>query len=215
VVKPPLVGSSIQPDMGASASKPKRPSYFVVLTTLVSMIGLFGWTDGCEVIRALHNPTKMKIAAERIPDLRWSPPVLDALVAIRSQALPMAIADLLLGILLWLTAIALLFGRSQVRALLMQVLGAYAVFLCISHVLYGPLRVARLDAVVSAGLPKVEGHSPEEVASAMRTLGIWFEHGKLVVKLAILAGGAVAMTRPRVRAWLGLSGPRTTNRPGP
>lgn len=201
-----IVVASLRPSSEFPSVRPKRPVYFVLVLTLVSIVALFGWTDGCQTIRTLHNPYAIKTAAERNLDSRaaqWEKTLVDAVVAQRSQTWPLAVGQFLLGLLLWLTATAFLFGRGQVRSLLLQALAAYGALLCVAFVLRTPLRAMQLEALLSGDLPTVEGRSRDEVMSAMRLLAVWMARGVLALQLGVLAAAAVAVTRPGVRAWLG------------
>jgi hypothetical protein len=198
----PIVVASIRPSSEYSSVRPKRPVYFVLVLTLVSIVALFGWTDGCQTIRTLQNPYAIKAAAERNLDghaAQWEKGLVDALVAQRSHAWPLAVGQLLLGLLLWLTATALMFGRGQLRSLLLQALCAYGALLCVAYVLRAPLRAMQLEALLSGDITNLQGHSREEVAFWMRM----FARGALAMQLGVLTAAGIVVTRPRVRAWLG------------
>jgi hypothetical protein len=201
------VADSIRPASLAPASRPKRPIYFVLLLTLVSLLGLFGWTNGCETMKVLHDPHPARAAVERIADVQQAQvklSLLEALLAHRARAVPIAAGQFLLGLLLWVSTLGILFGRGRMRSLLVQAMVAYGAFLCVSYVVEAPVRALEIGAIATtlADVPAVEGYPHEKMVALTRFVLSWVPRGVLATQLAILAAGLVALTRPRVRAWL-------------
>jgi hypothetical protein len=201
------VADSIRPASIAPASRPKRPLYFVLLLTLVSLLALFGWTNGCETMKLLHDPLPARAAIERIADLqdaRMKLSWIEALVANRTRAVPLAAGQFLLGMLLWISTLGILFGRGRMRSVLLQAMVAYGAFLCVSYVVEAPVRAVGLHEieVTLGGAAPVEGYSQERMAALTRFVLSWLPRGVLATQLAILGAGAFALTRRRVRAWL-------------
>ncbi len=207
----------IRPTSNAPLVRPKRPLYLVAVLTLISILAILGWTDGCQTVRTLRNPHEMKAMVERTEDPRavqWETALIDAMVVRRARTLPLAVAQFLLGFLLWSTTMGLLFGRGHLRVLLMQALVAYAALLSVAFVVRAPLRGVQIESLLTGDLPSVEGHSREDMAATLRVFAIWMARGVFALQLGILGSGLFVLTRPRVRAWLSPSVPIDTGRNG-
>jgi hypothetical protein len=178
--------------------------YFVLLITLVSLLALFGWTNGCDTMRVLYDPHQARASIEKSADAHRAKlelPLVDALLANRSRAVPIAAGKFVLALVLWISTLAILFGRGKVRSLLIQTMVAYGVFLCVSYAVRAPMRAMEIEAWLGE-MQAVEGHTQEEVVAVVRPVAFWVARAILASHLAILAAGVFARTRPRVRAWL-------------
>jgi hypothetical protein len=170
---------------------------------LVWLVGLAGWRNGCESIEMLHNPEQVRAAIEQSQDTemaRKQVARIDTLLAYRKLVTPLAVGEFLLGSLLTFAAGTVLWGRRHARGLLLQAILVYAVFLTIDYALRRPVRARDIDLWISdPQLPQLVGQPAAELAAWFR----WLFRGLLAAQLAVLGGGLLAMTRPRVRALLG------------
>jgi hypothetical protein len=167
---------------------------------LVWLVGLAGWRNGCQAIETLHRPEQVRASIEQSQDTemaRKQAARIDTLLAYRKLVTPLAVGEFLLGSLLTFAAGTVLWGRRHARGLLLQAMLAYAAFLAVDYVLQRPVRAHDIDLLVSdPQLPQLAGQPAAELAAWFR----WLFRGLLAVQLAVLGGGLLAMTRPRVRA---------------
>src|SRR4051794_8472509 len=127
---------------------------------------------------------------------------IDMVLAFRKTVTPLAVAQLLLGSVLTLSAGLTLLGRPRVRTLALQAIVAYAIFLPLDYVLRQPMRAFAIDAFADgSAFPAMSGDGATLDAIEQRTVFWWVYRGALAVQLLVLILGFIAMTRPRVRAF--------------
>jgi hypothetical protein len=175
-----------------------RPGYLVIALLVAWFVGLRTAHEGYVVMSVATNPLTGDSLA-LAPVLRDA--MVQSLTDTANVAVPLGLAQLLLGgLLMSLAAIALFRGRVSVSFTL-QTLLANAALAVVGHVLGAPVREAMVR--VLAGSPELLGVdagvvSREELVSVYR---LAFHLG-LAVQVGVLALLAFAFTRPAARAFL-------------
>lgn len=184
----------------------KRPVYLVVALLMVWVVGLFGATEGYQTIEMLRRPDGVRLEHSRIGDAasaRQLETVIGTVLEFRKTVTPLAIAQLLLGTMLTLTAGLTLLGRGQARRYMLQAMVVYALFLPVDYLMRRPMRAVAIDSFaegITFPPPPSGATAPPEVLD-QRVFLWWAYRGALGLKLVILTAGVFAMTRPRVRAF--------------
>lgn len=196
---PSAVPASIPPSRAPS----RRPVYLVIALLLVWIVGLFGAAEGCQTVDILHRPEAVRMESNHINDVEIAKRVeshIDTILALRRMVTPLAIAQLLLGSVLTLSAGLTLLGRAQLRSLAIQAMLAYSLFLPIDYLIRRPMRAFEINSIAE-GLAYAPGGGPTLDAIDQRAIFWWAYRGALALKLIILSCGILALTRPRVRAF--------------
>jgi hypothetical protein len=182
----------------------RRPPYLVLALFAVWMVGFFGASEGCRTVDVLHRPGEVRAALSHITDVqleRRQEALVDTTLAFRTIVTPLAVGQVLLASLLTLTTGLTLLGRRRLRRVALQAMLAYSVFLPIDHLVRAPVRAHAIDAMTSDTVlhPLAAGEAPSRVE--LRAAYLWAYRSALGLQLAVLAMGAFALTRPRVRAF--------------
>jgi len=130
----------------------------------------------------------------------------DTTLEYRKTVTPLAIGQMLLGSLLTLTTGLTLLGRRRLRQVALQAMLAYALFLPLDHLLRTPVRASAIATMTNDTSihPVPEGQAGESARAELRAAYDWAFRSALAIQLGILALGAFALTRPRVRAFFGV-----------
>ncbi len=199
------------------AARTKRPWYLILALLICSGLGACGSTDGwrnIEVYRGVplelpemtreEDRQSMQAAADKL---------LAAMDAERSRLFPMSVAELVLGIAMFVFAAAAMTGRGGARRVLVQLVAAQAVLVLAMFLLTPKLRWAPVDILLAqANAKELEhGDKPEVVAQNAPAIRVAYR-GALIAGLAlrtVLAGLViVALTRQRSRQFYEAAGER-------
>jgi hypothetical protein len=182
-----------------------------VALVLVWMVGVFGATEGCHTIEILHRPDAVQTSVNRIGDAELAKrqeALNNTVLAFRNMVTPLAIAQLLLGTLLTLAAGLTLLGRTEARNVALQVIVVYALFLPLDYVMRGPMRAVDIDAMSEGVTFSPPNGGPAPDMADLRLVYWWAYRTALALRLAVLAMGLIALTRPRVRDFFARSAER-------
>jgi hypothetical protein len=194
-----------EPSLPPVPAPARRPPYLLLALFAVWMVGFFGASEGCRTVDVLHRPGDVRAALSHISDVqleRRQEALVDTTLAFRATVTPLAVAQLLLGSVLTLATGLTLLGRHRLRRVALQAMLAYALFLPLDHLVRAPLRTHAIDAMVNDVVlhPLAEGESLG-ARTELRAAYLWAFRSALALQLGILAMGAFALTRPRVRAF--------------
>lgn len=177
---------------------PARPGYLVLALIVAWFVGLRTAHEGYITARIAQD----SFAGD---SLALPPPLRDALVegisSGGSAALPIGIAQVILGgLLLWVSALALFRGRISV-SFAVQVLAANALVAILAHVTGAPVREAMIGVLTSS--PELLGAEVAEAERAMLPSAYeWAFLLGLLIHLGVLGALTFAVTRPGARAFL-------------
>jgi hypothetical protein len=202
------------------AGKSGRPWYLVLALLICSGLGAFGATSGWETIEIYRGASVdfthgLGREEDRASVQAGGDRMLEAMDAERSRMFPLAAAELVLGVSMFVFAAAAMMGRGGARRILVQLTIAQTA-LAISTFFLAPrtrwalleLKVAQVEAAQLEG-----GTRPEVVEQQMPILRA-FSRGMSVAQLAVQAGITalivVALTRQRARAFYDTQSERPT-----
>jgi hypothetical protein len=154
-------------------------------------------------METLHDPNVQREAISKLSNAehaRQSEIIIDTALQFRNIVTPLAVGQFLLASLLTLTAGLTMVGRGQARRLALQAMAAYAIFLPLDYVTRAPVRAVMIAAFSQSMPPLVLDTG---VGVDQGTVIYWAFRFGLGLQLAIVAGGILALTRPRVRAFFG------------
>ncbi len=181
----------------SAPKRPSRPVYLVIALVVAWFLGLGTFNEGYMLASIARDP----LAGDSLnvpPAVRDT--VVDTIVGASQIALPLGIAQILLGALLIVVSAATLFGGRMPLSFTLQVLAANVVLAVVAYFLAAPIRESLLQALLATPEFKAEaeaagGLPPEQLYPWFRRLNLLFHVGALS-----LAG--LALTRPAVRAFL-------------
>lgn len=198
--------------------RPERPRYLFVALVVALLFGVGCWTDGCGRINfyhAQHDHARALNAAIRDEGERSRAEALyqryvDVADQARHRAFPTAVAIFILGAALLALAARGLAGRTNARALLMQVVFAQAVAVVLSYYLTRDVRAAQLDWEVERTLMERRETMPadqyEQLVPMMHRVRTVIDPSWLVFRTIASALILFALTRPRSRAFFDAAG---------
>lgn len=182
--------------------RPKRPLYLTATLLVLAVMGLHRATESAGTLDVLRHPDLAGQIVGRATDPRaaqaWDA-WLSALIEAHRITLPVSIAGVILGALLAITATLTWLSDGRTRRWFLQAIGANAVFSVAAHLANRPVRADML-ARLRGSLAGDAALGPAEVDQLLRVIG-WSYPIALALQLALLVGGAVALSRPRARAF--------------
>ena len=180
-----------------------RPWYLVAAMVVTWFIGVQGLTDGLRVATFLHHgvvPTADDEATDDgAPPRPSALPPRPALADARDTTFPLAVAEALLSGLLVVASGFAMSGRKGARSLAVQAIGVNAVYLILEYALTPAIRAAWVEtfARTAEAMPK-----PNDYAIFTSREFLWgLDRARLAVHLGVLGLGALALTRPRTKAF--------------
>jgi hypothetical protein len=187
---------------------------------ICSGLGAFAASDGWETIEVYRgaqldftrNITREEDrAAIQAAGDRW----LDAMEVERPRLFPLASAELVLGLGMFVFAAAAMMGRGGARKFLVQIVIAQTALVIATFVLTPKTRWAPIEVKIAEfrGDRLAQGESPDNVeqqVSISRTFARGISVAQLVLRSAIAALIVVALTRPRARAFYDAHSERPT-----
>jgi predicted cation transporter len=190
----------------------RRPFYLVIALVTLWLVGMNAASEGLGVIEILKNPFSTLFSLLGSQSLELMRQATASGVAHTSRvALPLGIAQAMLGIMLVAVAFKGLFGRKASVSFALQVIVANAAIAVVGYALRQPIRGSIIDAVVASGL---ETRPPNMTATEFdrRTRTQWWLQFRvrLGLELAALGFGAIALTRRSARAVLTRPEPSTS-----
>ncbi len=133
----------------------------------------------------------------------------------RPRVFPLAVAELVLGVAMFIFAAAAMTGRGGARRVLVQIVIAQALLVLATFVLTPTLRWSNIDIMLAQANVKAlsHGEKPETVELTVPALRVFYRGviiALLVVRSAVAALIVVALTRPRARAFYDAQSERPT-----
>ena len=192
-----------------------RPWYLVAAMGLMWVMGVFGATGGCSELSYLRGSQEMPDEITRGVDEAEHPIMriemvrqqarLLALAQMHARAFPLAAARMLLCLLLVLVAGAAIAGRRHARTLALQAIAGNAILVVIAYLLHGPVRDAIASAVAEDAVENVSGPLPgmnrEQTVELFRSQQLESERLRVGLELSVFAMAALALARPRSKAY--------------
>jgi len=183
---------------------PKRPLLMSFGLLVAWFLGLRSLQEGWTSIRLVRDPLT-------IEEVGWPEPVREALLqsmqANAGVALPLAVAQLVLGLVLVTLAGASLFAARLPLRFFLQLLAVSALIAVVGYWLGEPTRRAVISALVH--VPDVMDSSELDESSRYAVFR-WGFRFSLALHLAALAFSAFALTRRSVRDFLASAAPPPT-----
>lgn len=190
----------------------RRPFYLVIALVTLWLVGMSTATEGMGVIDSLRNPFSTLyslLGSQTVEVMRQA--TANGIAHTSKSALPLGIAQLMLGILLVGVAFKGLFGRRASVSFALQVIAANAAIAIVGYALRQPIRGSIVDAVVANGMEaRPSGVTATEFERRMRIHWWWQFRVKLGLELCALGFGAIALTRRSARAVLARPEPSTS-----
>ncbi|MBI4956288.1 MAG: hypothetical protein HY908_30000 [Myxococcales bacterium] len=187
----------------------RRPFVLALALVVLALAGAFGSASGCSAVSYLRGaqsvlpepghelPAVLRLALvrERVR--------LEALAAHHRVAFPLSVGNVLLGGLLLAASVGALAGRGWGRNLALQAIGAAGVFAVVEFAMLGPVRAEVARAVGREAAATEPGHGGDDQAAVeYARLAHAAEWGRfLLFEIVVLGGAALALTRPRARAF--------------
>jgi hypothetical protein len=188
----------------------RRPFYLVIALVTLWLVGMNAATDGFTVIEAVKNPfsTLFTIFGSQALEGVLRQATADAIAHTSRVALPLGIAQMMLGILLVAVSFKALFGRRASPSFAVQVIVANAAIAVVGYALRQPVRGRVVDAIMASGVEqRPQSITPVDFDRMMRTKWWWTYRLRLGLELAALGFGAIAVTRRSARAVLARAEP--------
>lgn len=204
-----------RPAMDNAAPDARRRPWFLILALVVcSILGAGGFIGGTETV-AVYRTTQLDTSV-RLKDLKEDAHRQDAQASVdhlvevleqeRPKMFPLSVAELILGLAMFILAAAAMAGRSGARSSLVQIVLVQAALIVGTYVATPKVRWAasEMELTIRAGELEETGNDPAMVKDTVRrfrqiepviTGGVL--GGRLLVALLIV----VALTRKRTRAF--------------
>lgn len=185
---------------GGASTAPSRPVYLIIALVVAWFLGLGTLQEGYVLASVAHDPLQAD-------SLGTDPGIREAIATSISQAshvaLPIGVAQVILGGLLVVTTAALLFGGRVPVAFALQVITANGVLALVSYFAAAPIREAMIQAALEA--PEFKEQALELGQRNAETMYAWFKRVNLMLHIGALGLAALALTRPAVRRFLAYS----------
>jgi hypothetical protein len=178
----------------------------VIALVTLWLVGMTAAAEGFAAIEIVRNPFSSAFGSLRgdaAQDL-LTRSFVDGVISVSRVALPLGVAQIILGALLVAVSSKALFARRASPWFALQVIAANVAVLIVGYALYQPVRGRVVDAIVSSGIE----HRPQSIAPAdfdklVRLKSWWTFRFRLGIQLAVLGLGALAVTRRSAREVLG------------
>jgi hypothetical protein len=186
-------------------SSTRRPIFLVIALVAMWLVGMNAAAEGWVAIQVVRSPLDVAPTTVGAPDLETvvRTAFVAALSASSKTALPLGIAELIVGALLVGVAAKALFGRRASPSFALQVIMANVAVLVLGYSLRQPLRARVVEAVVASGVeerpPQV---SEQDFQDIVRTKWWWSFRVGLSIQLMVLGLSALAITRRSARELL-------------
>lgn len=190
----------------------RRPFYLVIALVTLWLVGMSTAGEGIGVLEILKNPfsTLFSLLGPQAGEAMRQATA-NGIAQTSRTALPLGIAQLMLGSMLVAVAFKGLFGRRASVSFALQVIAANAAIAIVAYSLRQPIRASIVDAVVASGMEtRPPGEGAREFERRVRSHW-WLQFRvRLGLELAALGFGAIALTRRSARAVLARSEPSTS-----
>jgi hypothetical protein len=193
------------------SGKSGRPWYLVLALLVCSGLGAFGATDGWETIEIfrgaqLEVPHTITREENRVMVQAATEKMVESMEAERARLFPLAAAELVLGVSMFIFAAGAMMGRGGARRILVQIAIAQTTLVLVTFLLAPKSRWGWSDLHIaqSAAMQIEHGETREAIEQQMP---IWraFSRGISIAALALRTGitalVVVALTRQRARAF--------------
>ena len=191
----------------------RRPIYLVIALVALGMVGLKSAAEGFAYVAIVRNPFSPALSTmsgDAVQDLVRRA-FIDGILSIPRVALPLGVAELLLGAVLVFVSTKALFARRASPWFAFQTILANAAVLVVGYALWQPVRGRVVDAVVASGVEqRPAAISPVEFDKLIRIKAWWTFRLQLGLELAVLGLGAFAVTRRAARQVLTRQEPSTS-----
>ncbi len=188
-----------------SEEAPKRPVYLVIALIAMWLTGMNAAAEGWFAIEVIQNPLVSAPSSVAAADL--DSVVQFALIAAIADnaryALPLGIAELILGSMLVLIAAKALFGRRASPSFALQVIFANLIVIIVGYALRQPVRERVVQEVMQSGLEERPAQiAPADFQALIHTKWWWTFRVHLGLRLAALSLAALALSRRSARELL-------------
>ncbi len=183
----------------------RRPFYLVIALVTLWLVGMNSAAEGFAVIEIVRNPfsTTLSALGAQALDGVLKHAIADGIAHSSRVALPVGIAQLILGLMLVTVSAKALFGRRASPSFAVQVIVANAAIVIVGYALRQPVRASVVDAVATSGVEeRPPSISPADFNRLVRAKWWWSFRVRLGLELVALGFGAIAITRRSARAVL-------------
>jgi hypothetical protein len=179
------------------SAPPKQPAYLAVALTVAWFLGLTTVQEGYVALRLVRDP--LSVDSLGLPG-RIAEALVDGVMASGQSALPVSLAQFLLGGLLVVVSAGLLFGARIPVHFAVQVMLVNLGFAGFAYYMNEPMRRGIIDALLSL--------QPADMEPALQhETYVWGFRVGLGMHMTALALSVLALTRPGVRHFLAHSAP--------
>jgi hypothetical protein len=179
--------------------QPRRPTYVVVALLMAWFLGMGTVQEGYVFVRLVRNP----LAADELSLPAGLREVLaESVQQFAHVALPIGVAQMLLGGVMVLVCAATLFGARTPVNFCLQVLGANAALAIAMHVFAAPIREALIQALINSAELRTETFGADYATTFQRnpeSIYQWFNRLNLAMHLGALGIASLALTRPKAK----------------
>jgi uncharacterized membrane protein YtjA (UPF0391 family) len=189
----------------------RRPVFLVIALVALGIVGLKTATEGFAYVEIVRNPASAlgTLGGEAAEDI-MKRAFIDGVLSIAHVALPLGLAEVLLGLLLLGVVSRALFARRASPWFALQVILANAAVLIIGYALWQPVRGRLVEAWVHGGMEqRPAAISQVDFDRLMRLKAWWTFRFQLGLQLAVLGLGGLAVTRRSAREVLARPEPTT------
>jgi hypothetical protein len=189
----------------------RRPVYLVIALVALGMVGLKTAAEGFAYVAIIQNPFSSALGTLSADQDTMQRAFIDAILSISHVALPLGLAELILGSLLVVVTSRALFARRASPWFALQVILANIAVLIVGYALWQPVRAHVVDAMVSGGIEqRPAAISPIDFDRLLRLKAWWTFRFQLGLQLAVLGLGGLAVTRRSARQVLARREPSTS-----
>jgi len=190
----------------------RRPAYLAIALVALWLVGMTTAAEGFAAMEIVRNPFSSAfgtLSGEVAQDL-VKRAFVDGIISISKVALPVGLAQLVLGALLVGVSTKALFARRASPSFALQTIVANAAVLIVGYALWQPVRAQVAEAVVTSGVEQRPSNvSQKDFDRLVRLKTWWTFRFRLGLQLAVLGLGALAVSRRAAREVL--SGPEEPN----
>ncbi|NRA33889.1 MAG: hypothetical protein HRU17_11155 [Polyangiaceae bacterium] len=188
--------------MSDAPSPIERPRYLLLALIALWCLGMHDMSDGWHSTQLITDPLSSTLRPAGINEWQslYFDARFDAIASHNQLILPLSIGQLMLGAMLAFISTHALFGGRASVAFALQVIGANALLLIFSYILWEPLRQSMVELILQADpLPKELLAAGDDAPKLL-----WGQfRASFGLQLTVLLASALALSRRGARDYLG------------
>jgi len=180
----------------------RRPAYLVIAMIALWLVGMTTAAEGFAAMEIVRNPFSSAFGtlSGDVAEDAIKKALVEGIQSISRVALPVGLAQLILGALLVGVASKILFARRASANFALQTILANIAVVAVGYALWQPVRSRIVDAVITSGIEQRPPNiTPADFDRLVRIKTWWTFRFRLGLQLAVLGLGALAVSRRGAR----------------